>query len=297
MSNLILNQKVTGLSTSEQTDQVPGILTQTLAHPSRSSKYSVVTSMNVIKMFEDAGFIWKLVRQENCRKHYAGFGTHLIALEHPDIRFEDKELDKEIIPRLFFLNSYHGRTPLKLDLGIFRTYCENGLFIGAMLETFSKKHIGITQESIPQVVLEMKKVFSEKVVPLVGSLMENELSESTQLEFAKAALAERLRSNEAYIGGQYEKLLISHRDEDKGNSTWRVLNRVQENLGLNFRGSPVEVMYSYTAKDENGQSLVKERKVSKISNIQEVTHLNKYLFEKVMEINSNTSNEEQKIAA
>lgn len=296
MSNLILNQN--GMNTvSQESREGLNVLTQTQAHPSRSSKYSVVTSMNVIKMFEDAGFTWKLVRQEKCRGHYANYGTHLIALEHPEIRFSDEALNKEIIPRLFFSNSYHGRTRLKLDLGIFRTYCENGLFIGTMLETFSKKHIGITPDKMPQVVLEMKRVFAEKVVPLVTTLMEKEMTESQQLAFAKAVLAERLSDNDSYIGGEHEKLLIGHRDEDKGNSTWKVLNRVQENLGLNFRSSPVEIQYRYQSQDENGLSIIKERKVSKLSNIQQVTYLNKYLFDKIMEMNQTTSQVSEKIAA
>lgn len=294
MSNLILNQNAA--EASQQTN-IANVLTQTQAHPSRSERYSVVTSINVIKMFEDAGFTWKLVKQEKCRGHYAGYGTHLVALEHPDIRFSDQALNKEIVPRLFFSNSYHGRSRLKLDLGIFRTYCENGLFIGAMLETFSKKHIGIRPEQIPQVVLEMKKVFSEKVVPLVTTLMEKEMTEAQQLMFAKAVLAERLRENEAYIGGEHEKLLISHRTEDIGNSTWKVLNRVQENLGLNFRSSPVEIKYRYNGQDENGQSIVKERKVSKLSNIQEVTYLNKYLFDKVVSLNQPANSVSEKLAA
>lgn len=244
--------------------------------------------MDVIKKFEDSGFNWSLVSQEKCRGARAGFGTHLVALEHPEIGFSDSELIKEIKPRIYLKNSYHGGSRFTLDLGIFRMYCQNGLFVGLLLESFRKKHVGISSADVSTAVIEMKRAMNETLIPMIHGLIETEMSEEAQLAYAKEVLAQRLRDNEDFIAGEHEKLLTVNRPEDKGNSMWRVLNRVQENLGLNFRGSPVKVKYRYMAVDKDGNNQVKERKVSTIGRIDEVTNLNKMLFEKIGEYKAPT---------
>jgi hypothetical protein len=290
------NQTTELIINGNDVNEIPKILTQEKAHTSLSDRYSLVKTVDVLKVFENAGFEWKLVSQEKCRGHYAGYGTHLVSLEHPEIVFKDSALGREIKPRLYLKNSYHGRSRLMLDLGIFRMYCQNGLFVGMMLESFRKKHIGLTSEDLIQVVADMKETYSEKVAPMIGNLMTTQMSEQSQLEFAKAALAERLSSNGAFISGEYEKLLITHRPEDQGDSAWTVLNRVQENLGLNFRRSPVDISYSYMAEDKDGKNQVKERKVSKLSRLDEVTRMNKYLFDTVLANNSTMDQQLLKVA-
>jgi hypothetical protein len=263
---LILTNNQTLATNTESTEisDVPNILTQDKAHPARSPRYSLIKTIDVLKSFQESGFNYSLISQERCRNGRAGFGTHLVALEHPEIGFRDRELDKEIKPRLYLKNSYHGGSRFMLDLGIFRMYCQNGLFVGLLLESFRKKHIGLDSSNIKQAVVDMKRALNETLIPMVHGLMETEMSEGAQVMFAKAALAERLRDN-----------------EDKGNSAWKVLNRVQENLGLNFRNAPVDVKYRYMAKDKDGNNQVKERKVAKIGRIDEVTHINKALFDKI----------------
>jgi hypothetical protein len=280
---LILTNNQTLATNTESTEisDVPNILTQDKAHPARSPRYSLIKTIDVLKSFQESGFNYSLISQERCRNGRAGFGTHLVALEHPEIGFRDRELDKEIKPRLYLKNSYHGGSRFMLDLGIFRMYCQNGLFVGLLLESFRKKHIGLDSSNIKQAVVDMKRALNETLIPMVHGLMETEMSEGAQVMFAKAALAERLRDNEDYIDGEFEKLLVVHRPEDKGNSAWKVLNRVQENLGLNFRNAPVDVKYRYMAKDKDGNNQVKERKVAKIGRIDEVTHINKALFDKI----------------
>jgi hypothetical protein len=280
---VILTNNQTARSSQQLENELPKILTQDKAHPARSERYSVVKTIDVIKSFEDSGFTWNLVSQEKCRDGRAGFGTHLVSLEHPEIGFRDSELNKEIKPRLYLKNSYHGGSRFMLDLGIFRMYCQNGLFVGMMLESFRKRHIGIDSSNIKQAVIDMKKALDETLVPVISGLIESEMSEEAQLSFAEKALAFRLRANKDFLGGEFEKLLTVNRIEDKGNSQWKVLNRVQENLGLNFRGAPVDVKYRYMATDKNGNNQVKERKVARIGRIEEVTIMNKALFDKIGE--------------
>lgn len=278
------NQNAELIITTEKAvdENLPLILTQEQAHHSLSDRYSLVKTADVIKVFQNAGFNWTLVSQEKCRGGYAGYGTHLVALEHPDIVFTDSTLDREIKPRLYLRNSYHGRSRLALDLGVFRAYCANGLFIGTMIQSFRTRHVGLDKKDLNQVVLDMKKAFGETVLPTIERLMQTQLSDEEQLQFAKMALAERMISNEGYIGGEHEKLLTVHRNEDKSNTAWSVLNRVQENLGLNFRPAPVDINYRILSKDKEGNTVTKERKMGKIGRLKEVTRMNQYLFDNIV---------------
>jgi len=255
------------------------VINQDRAHPSRSDRYSLVKTADLISMFEAEGFRWKLVAQERSRKaSYKGFGTHMIRLESPEIVSGDSLIDNEIKPVLYLRNSYHGRSRLRLDLGFFRFACMNGLFVGQSLKSFNKKHIGMDQEYIKGVFSEMKEAF-KGAVPVIRSLMEKEISLDEQLNMAKAILTERLHLQQNVVEAEYSKLLTINRPEDSGNSVWKVMNRIQENLGLNFNSVPVEMTYTVEVLDKDNQIQQKERRVRRLSGISEITRLNKLLFD------------------
>jgi len=279
MTNLNSNQIV--MNSSEAVVEIPNVITQRKAHPIRSDKYSVVTTEDIIKqLMEDAGLVWKKVAEENNTSKYKGYGTHLVRCTHPDFSLGNDELNRELIPQLYIKNSYHGRTKFEMHVGLFRVFCMNGLILGNQFQTIKIKHIGLTVDEIKAEVEKMKAVFTGEVAPFILSLKEKKLTDAQQLEFAEAALRERVRLNANFIRGiNTQDLLTSVRSEDEGAAIWEVLQRVQDNLGLNFRSSPVEVRYEYLAKDKDGNDITKERKVSKLKNIQEVTYMNKFLFD------------------
>lgn len=270
-----------------QSSEVPNVITQRNKHRSRSDKYLVVTSEDLLKMFEEKGFTWKLIAQERSRKQeYKGYGTHLIALEAPTFQFADADLQKEVKPMIYMKNSYHGRTSLVLDLGLFRFYCSNGLFLGNLIERKKLIHRDWNKDKVDEVVKDMEKLYNEKVAPLIKSMMTYEMSQEQQLEFARLALAKRLSDCPNFINGSHEKLLttLSYRQDDEGNSLWKVFQRVQENLGLNFRGNPVEISYTILSKDKDGNEEKIQKIVQKTSSIKKVTEMNQWLFETARQI-------------
>lgn len=277
MTNVNLNQL---MNQSEATEKA-NVITQRQRHPIRSEKYSVVTTQDIItQLMEEAGLTWTKVAEENNTSKYKGFGTHLVRCTHPDFSLGRDDLNRELIPQLYIKNSYHGRTKFEMHVGLFRVFCMNGLILGNQFKTIKIKHIGLTVEEIRAEVEKMKEVFTGEIAPFILDLKEHKLSEKQQLRFAEAALRERVRLNANFIKGvNTQDLLTSVRSEDEGAAIWEVLQRVQDNLGLNFRSSPVEIRYEYMAKDKEGNDVIKERKVSKLKNIQEVTYMNKFLFD------------------
>ena len=64
------------------------------------------------------------------------------------------------------------------------------------------------------------------------------------------------------------------------------MNRIQENLGLNFNSKPIDMTYSVNVVDENDQVEQKERKLRPISGISEITRLNKVLFDLAVQMSA-----------
>jgi hypothetical protein len=258
----------------------PTVLNQVKAHSSRSQKYSFVSTGDVIEKFASEGFTHKLIKEEKCRGHYAGYGTHLIALSHKDIQM--KEFMNEVQPQLLLRNSYHGRTKILINLGMYRLVCKNGLMLGSNFESISFKHIRITKSDVEQVLEIMKDSYTNKVAPLISSLKSIEMTEYDKRMFAQAAMDKRLESlKKTIVSTDAESLLTLRRSEDQGNSAWNVLQRVQENLGLNYRPSDVSVTYKIETKDKNDNTVERQRRINRVSNIGYVTDMNQFLFDKI----------------
>jgi hypothetical protein len=268
---------------TEKSEICQNVLTQTKAHSSRTDKYTVVSTGDVISQLEAAGFECKKVQEERNTAKYKGFGTHLIRCVHPGITMGNDELNRELTPQLYIKNSYHGRTRFEIHMGLFRTFCLNGLILGNQFKATKVKHIGLTKDDVDNLVAEMSRVYKEEVAPYILALKEVKMTREQQIEFAETALRERMRNNLEFIQGEHELLLTYHRPQDQGDSLWEILQRVQENLGLNFRGVQVDVTYQYNSTDKDNNPVIKERKVSKLTNIKEVTYLNKFLFDKITE--------------
>jgi hypothetical protein len=259
------------------------VLNQNKAHESRSKKYNVIQTENVIEEFEKLGFSSTLVAQENSTKKYKGYGTHLLKFTHDALSFGDPILDAEMKPVLYFKNSHHGRTRAVFDLGLFRMYCLNGIVLGSSIKSMSLRHMGISKNDISTVIDEMREAFKYQVKDLVLELKETQLGRTQQLAYAQMAFNERVRSNSNIIegSGNFTELLRTHRSEDDGNSAWVVFNKIQENLGLNNRQRPegVSLSYNFMGKDKEGNEIEKTRNLSsELKSIKEVQHLNKFLF-------------------
>tara|TARA_Y100000034_G_C6906825_1_gene421127 strand:- start:908 stop:1819 length:912 start_codon:yes stop_codon:yes gene_type:complete len=261
------------------------VLNRSIAHPSRSDKYSVIKSGEIVKWFESKGFTSKIIAKENPRKGggYEGYETHFIAFENPNLVIPNEELAKEITPRIYIKNSYHGRSKFGVFIGLFRGWCENGLVFGDFSESLQFRHRGVTEEDLELLLQNVKRKYEEEMIPYVLNLKGIKLSRDEQIAFAKTILDYRLsdvieKKGENFIGADYETLLTVNRKEDVGNDLWLVCQRIQENLGLN-ENKPVSLEYQFWKKDKNGERIQDSRKVSHVSNINRSIDLNSKIFE------------------
>lgn len=268
------------------------VLNQQSAHCSRTEDYALIKTEDVIKIFESFGFVASLVKQEKSRKEtYKGFGTHLLAFSKPESSFDDLDLRSELRPVILFQNSYHGRKPATLEYALFRLVCSNGLHVSLSLsEKIVLRHKGDARKQIEKAILQMKDAFNCGIADAVTKMKTRILTGEEKQKFAEAALGVRFSKHENFISGEAHKLLTTHREEDQGDSLWLVYQRIQENLGLNYRGTPVELSYVYRAEDKENHEIVnKERKMVAVSGIGEVERINRFLFEHALGMTSNVA--------
>lgn len=280
INQMVVNQEI---ETSTEIKPIEDVtLLQTQAHSSRTEKYQVVRTSDIINAFVEKGYKWELVKKTKTRKQSKrGYEAHLLYFEKESLSLGDAALDQEVKPRIYLRNSHDGSTPCELTIGLFRFVCENGLFIGTMFDSIKLKHIGSVRERVLQAIAKMEQEYSKNIGQKVRQLKETVLTKEQATEYAEIMLRERMRNNPSFMYGQHEKLLDvnpNRQVEDSGNSAWNVIQRVQDNLGLNFGRSPIELTCYHTGMDHNNQPIIKERKMRRLSSIKEVTELNQFVF-------------------
>lgn len=199
-----------------------------------SERYSFVSTISVVDMLRDSGWLPVHAEESSVRKDdRRGYQKHFIRFARPEFLLENERID------LLLYNSHDKGTAFKILAGIWRFVCGNGLVIGTEYANFTHRHIGFD----PDKFLDSAKQIAgsaETIAEKVSDLKIIDLEPNEQGIYAAAA--HRLVYGEATENApiQPSQLLEERRYEDQGNDLWTVFNRVQENVikgGL--RGSKV----------------------------------------------------------
>ena len=227
-----------------------------------TDRYVHVPTTQVIEDIMQLG--WEPIQavQVNARKK-KGFQRHMVKFINRDFI---KENTTEY-PELLLSNSHDGTTAFKLDVGIFRLVCSNGLVIKS--EDFGSmrvRHYGYDFEVIKAAVNEMMESIPDYLKQVDG-MKQQKLEESQMMEFArKAAMLRFANVTEEAIDKvvDLDDFLETTRKEDEGNGLWEVFNRVQEKV-VNGKFN-----YSFSKK---------ERKARPVKGFKQQVKLNQDLWE------------------
>jgi hypothetical protein len=142
-----------------------------------------------------------------------------------------------VYPELIIQNSHDGSSPLRVDFGLYRQICTNGLCVKMTdYGEIKIRHMGTPEEAAFDIVKEMAKHLP-KIVRKHHEMANTILTEEQAIEFAmKAAQA---RWDREFTREDAQTLLIAARPEDEGQSLWCYFNIVQEKIingGLKFEG-------------------------------------------------------------
>lgn len=241
-----------------------------------SDRYAFVPTSDVVDFMEQNGwFPIEAVEVRTRKETNKGYQRHMVRFRHPELSFNNIEGDDNFID-ILLTNSHNGKSSFTFQLGVFRLICSNGLVVKtADMGTARVRHLFKGSEG------EFNVMFTEVLNKLVNQIPQTitsikqmqttEMSEKQIAEFALNAATARFKEKIKDIDHQQliKELVKAERQQDQGNSVWKVFNRLQEKL---LKGN-----YSYTNTKH------KQRKARSLNNIAQQTKLNSELFDMAYE--------------
>lgn len=200
-------------------------------HASRSQRYAHVPTIDILERLKKGGFVPTQASESRVRGGHEdriGFTRHLIRLrQRADLDKSSKQVG-DVVPELILINAHDGTSSFRLDAGLYRLVCSNGLIIKSadygsirvhhsgreLLDTIqgAADHIMETLPNIVRVTKEWDKI---------------KMTASARTRFANKALALRYNGNSPITSIQ---ALTPRRNEDEAPTLWRTFNVLEENL-------------------------------------------------------------------
>lgn len=241
----------------------PAALAEARNLTTTSEAYNFISTRQVLEVLVKDN--WQIVdaRQNGSRSRDPIFARHEITLSDP--RLQMKEVG-DVRPQFYLGNSHDGSTAYRMQAGLERLVCKNGMRVPeGLVQAVSIQHRGTRTideiVAVAQSYRENVDLISKHIVHFKGT----KLSNATTEEFAKRAIALR-HDDSVTVDPSY--ILAIKRYEDGGSDLWNVFNRAQEWL---IRGG-----YPVTRKTEKGDVT---RKARAIRSIVENTRINTQLWE------------------
>jgi len=203
------------------------------ADHSNTKRYKQISSSNVIAFLETYGFSLKetsyaIPRDEAKR----GYQKHLMIFEHPELF-----IDNENSLQLLITNSHDGSCSFRVNLGIYRTVCANGIVVGDQFFEERIRHIGDTfYTRLFDVLMAALKV-APKIKEIILKLKGIELTDEEIVSLGSKVARKRVELHHTDV--LYPQSVTEpQRRGDWSNDAYTVLNRLQEKVirgGIKYR--------------------------------------------------------------
>jgi len=194
-----------------------------------SDKYVHIPTSQVIEDIMKLNWQPIMAQEVKSRNAKKGFQKHLIKFINYDLISDNAEEH----PELLLTNSHDGSNSFKLDVGIFRLVCSNGLVIKSKdFGSLRVRHMGYEFKELELTINEMM-VRVPGYIDQIEKMKAKELKRTHMLEFAKrAALLRFTNVKEETIGEiiDMEEFVKAVRTEDEGDKLWNIFNRIQEKV-------------------------------------------------------------------
>jgi hypothetical protein len=216
----------TALSDSELYALVPSIFTHG-GHKSRSEKYRPIPTITAVRALRNEGWDCYGASQARTRQaDRAPYVKHMLKFRHRDsgrsMRVGDTTLET------ILTNANDGSKGYRLDCGIFRLACLNGMVVKS--KDFGALLIRHTGDDVVDRVLSGTYDIARhaaKVMEAPAKWSTVQLSSRQMRDLATSAHELRFGDDERI---KSEQLLIPRRPADMGRDLWTIFNVVQENV-------------------------------------------------------------------
>jgi hypothetical protein len=211
-----------------------------------TERYTFIPTIRVIESFVREGWIVRSVVEARVNEvAKTGFQKHMVRFT--TIPGEIKEVG-DVSPEIVLTNSHDGGTSFRLDLGLFRKVCTNGLVVSdGLFASHRVKHQGYASFWVDRAIEDVIKTLPVLQMRLT-KFRETKLSMVEAEEYAKRAIGLRWESGDQIpaVSG----LLQPARQEDAAPTLWNVFNRIQERFVQGDRGLRIRRISSIS-KDLN----------------------------------------------
>ena len=193
-----------------------------------SKRYSFIPTSQILTDLDSLG--WKIRSITNPRYKSAGkmlHGKHLVRLFHPDIQINAEGDINHVEIALY--NSSDGTSKFRMEVGIFRMVCSNGLVVKSHdFGGINMRHSGYSFDALKVSIDEMVAGLPN-VVQKINTFSSRILTAAEMTALAQSAYELR-NSGRVATPEELQAILAPRRDADKGDNLWVVFNRVQESI-------------------------------------------------------------------
>lgn len=193
-----------------------------------SKEYRFIPTSDIITQLADEGFVPVKARESRTRiDAKRGYTKHEVRFAHRDLLQVDAPamVVGGTYPLAVLTNSHDTGSSFKIDAGMYRLACSNGMMLPSSIMAGAKvRHSGDISDVIEGVFSVVHEMAA--IPQMIESYSHIILPRPAQLAFASAALELR----ESTLPLIPEQLLAIRRREDDKDDLWSVTNRIQENL-------------------------------------------------------------------
>jgi hypothetical protein len=255
-------------------------VTQTRALCARPS-YGFANTANILASFREAG--WSPVEQlaiRPRRPERQGFQRHLVRLQHPEyVRIPGLTQANGTRPEMVIMNSHDSSTSLRMNWGLLRIVCLNGIIAGNQMQQIKIIHSKRPLErELPLAIEAMLKSFP-LFVEQIQRLQNRRFTASALAQLTKTVYDARLSTIKRLREVDYAPPVLL-RDGDKSEDAFTLFNRLQEAM---MRGG---IRYRYERLLPDGSFAMRERTSGKVNSLDLRFHLNRIAYDAALELAS-----------
>jgi hypothetical protein len=243
------------LTNSHLHREAPSIFTEA-GSDKTSEKYAHISTIQVIDALRGEGYYPVYAGQSRSRlPGKKEFAKHCVRFRHADTLANP---GTGLFPELVLTNSHDGLSSYKLQAGLYRLVCSNGMIVG---ETYKQVRVRHQGDIIGNVIEGTFEVMSEgtKVLAAAETMGAIELSQDERIIFGKAVHDLYFDGNESPLveAIKPDQFLRTRRSADNKQDLFTVFNRAQENV---IRGG----LSGYHRDPEKGYRKVSTRAINSI---------------------------------
>lgn len=191
-----------------------------------SDRYVFVPTDRILDNFAEAGWYPTKAFQSKTKKDNVAERKHFVRLSNPEFMPVMKEVGS-LSPEILLMNSHNGTSGVRMEIGLFRFICSNGLIVkDSSFAQVTKRHAGTSKEEIFEILYEAGNKFPD-IWNKVTEYKSINLTKSQKRDFAIKAI-EYNWSEDSIITP--EDVLRPRRTADESDDLFVTMNVVQENI-------------------------------------------------------------------